>query len=290
MLSGHRSAWRRRSNKSRAARIAIPLAIPVALGLTLGIILAVSGGNATTIAQSALGSCASAAASARRPRPPAGASAASVPAASAPAASARRRELGRGGALPVGIRLSGGHRRRRPRPLRHPAEQRGEPGRPGRANAVDAAGQHVQLHPERGSRPPPRRTARYPCRPTRSPPRGWPRPGSSGRLHLGQRRHRGRVHRRHDPGAERPAPGVQPAGDQPGHHPGRGADAADDRARAHRSSSASASTATRWPWWAPARGRATASTRSATRSSTRRRSATRPTSTGWPTPRSPAAR
>ena len=56
MLSGHRSARRRRSNKSRAARIAIPLAIPMALGLTLGIILAVSGGNTTTIAQSALGS------------------------------------------------------------------------------------------------------------------------------------------------------------------------------------------------------------------------------------------
>ena len=81
MLSGHRSAWRRRSNKSRAARIAVPLAIPMALGLTLGIIIAVSGGNSTTIAQSALGSCASAAASAP-------ATAASAPAASAPAASA----------------------------------------------------------------------------------------------------------------------------------------------------------------------------------------------------------
>src|SRR6478736_3774552 len=63
MLSGHGSAWRRRRN-SRAARIAVPLAIPMALGLTLGIIIAVSGGNSTTIAQSALGSCASAAASA----------------------------------------------------------------------------------------------------------------------------------------------------------------------------------------------------------------------------------
>ena len=76
MLSGHGSAWRRRRN-SRAARIAVPLAIPMALGLTLGIILAVSGGNTTTIAQSALGYCATAAASAapaasgerRRPRP-----------------------------------------------------------------------------------------------------------------------------------------------------------------------------------------------------------------------------
>jgi hypothetical protein len=63
MLSGHGSAWRRRRN-SRAARIAVPLAIPMALGLTLGIILAVSGGNTTTIAQSALGDCATAAASA----------------------------------------------------------------------------------------------------------------------------------------------------------------------------------------------------------------------------------
>ncbi len=59
MLSGHRSAWRRRSSKSRAARIAVPLAIPMALGLTLGIILAISGGNNTNIAQSALGASAS---------------------------------------------------------------------------------------------------------------------------------------------------------------------------------------------------------------------------------------
>src|SRR6478752_9044361 len=84
MLSGHRSARRRRGSKSRAARIAVPLAIPMALGLTLGIIIAVSGGNSTTIAQSALGSCASAAASA--PAAAASAPAASAPAASAPAA------------------------------------------------------------------------------------------------------------------------------------------------------------------------------------------------------------
>jgi len=91
MLSGHRSARRRRGNKSRAVRIAVPLAIPMALGLTLGIIIAVSGGNSTTIAQSALGSCASAAASASAPAasaPAASAPAASAPAASAPAASA----------------------------------------------------------------------------------------------------------------------------------------------------------------------------------------------------------
>jgi hypothetical protein len=59
MLSGQRSAWRRRDGKSRAARIAIPLAIPMALGLTLGIILALSGGGTTKIYQSALGADAS---------------------------------------------------------------------------------------------------------------------------------------------------------------------------------------------------------------------------------------
>ncbi len=57
MLSGHRSAWRRRGKNNRAARIAVPLAIPAALGLTLGIVLAVSGGPVTTINQSALGAC-----------------------------------------------------------------------------------------------------------------------------------------------------------------------------------------------------------------------------------------
>jgi hypothetical protein len=61
LLSGHRSASRRRRN-SRAARIAVPLAIPVILGLTLGIVIALSGGGkATTIQQAAVG-CASAAA------------------------------------------------------------------------------------------------------------------------------------------------------------------------------------------------------------------------------------
>src|SRR5271169_5754421 len=64
MLSGHRSAWRRRGGKSRAARLAVPLAIPMAMGLTLGIILAVSSGNTTHINQSALGASASPSASA----------------------------------------------------------------------------------------------------------------------------------------------------------------------------------------------------------------------------------
>ena len=80
MLSGHRSAWRRRGGKSRAARLAVPLAIPMALGLTLGIILAVSGGHTTQqIDQSALGASAS---------PSASASASAAAAAAAPAQAA----------------------------------------------------------------------------------------------------------------------------------------------------------------------------------------------------------
>ncbi len=83
MLSGHRSAWRRRGGKSRAARIAVPLAIPMALGLTLGIILAVSGSHTTQIAQSAGTASASPSASGSTPAnpsdPPAVAAAAAVP-------------------------------------------------------------------------------------------------------------------------------------------------------------------------------------------------------------------
>ena len=87
MLSGHGSAWRR---NSRAARIAVPLAIPMALGLTLGIIIAVSGGNTTKIAQSAMGSCdtATASASASAAAPTASASAPAPAAADAAVASA----------------------------------------------------------------------------------------------------------------------------------------------------------------------------------------------------------
>jgi hypothetical protein len=88
MLSGHRSAWRRRGRNSRAARIAVPLAIPMALGLTLGVILAVSGSHATTIDQSALGACASSAASpdpSGSPAPSASADPAPCPTASASA-------------------------------------------------------------------------------------------------------------------------------------------------------------------------------------------------------------
>ena len=81
MLSGHRSAWRRRGGKSRAARLAVPLAIPMAMGLTLGIILAVSGGHTTRINQSDAATSASPSAS-----PPAAAAAAVTPTATAAAA------------------------------------------------------------------------------------------------------------------------------------------------------------------------------------------------------------
>src|ERR1700722_6041546 len=88
MLSGHRSAWRRRGRNSRAARIAVPLAIPMALGLTLGIILAVSGGPVTTINQSATGACGSPSASpAASGSPAAAASASAAPCPSASASS-----------------------------------------------------------------------------------------------------------------------------------------------------------------------------------------------------------
>src|SRR6266567_2337993 len=127
MLSGHRSAWRRRGGSSRAARIAVPLAIPMALGLTLGIILAVSGGGkATPIEQSAMGACASAAASASAAPPAASgspATPAAITSAAAPCPSAS------GAPAPLAAAVAG-------IPPINPA------GRPGLAgsNAVDAAG------------------------------------------------------------------------------------------------------------------------------------------------------
>ena len=127
MLSGHRSAWRRRGGSSRAARIAVPLAIPMALGLTLGIILAVSGGGkATPIEQSAMGACASAAASASAAAPAASGSPA-TPAASASAAAPC--PSASGAPAPLAAAVAG-------IPPINPA------GRPGLAgsNAVDAAG------------------------------------------------------------------------------------------------------------------------------------------------------
>jgi hypothetical protein len=78
MLTGHRPAMRRRTRRSRAARIAIPLAIPVALGLTLGIVIAVSGhSGSTNVNQSAFGF--------RHPSPSASASASATASASASA-------------------------------------------------------------------------------------------------------------------------------------------------------------------------------------------------------------
>jgi hypothetical protein len=88
MLSGHRSAWRRRGRNSRAARIAVPLAIPMALGLTLGIILAVSGGPVTTISQSAVAGCASPSASASTAAATAATASPSADASPCPSASA----------------------------------------------------------------------------------------------------------------------------------------------------------------------------------------------------------
>jgi hypothetical protein len=148
MLSGHGSAWRRRRN-SRAARIAVPLAIPMALGLTLGIILAVSGGNTTTIAQSALGSCASAAASAApaasgSQAAPAAAASAPAPAASAPAAGASAPAAASAAPVPCPS-ASGSAAASAPATTAAtvagipPINPAGRPGLAG-ANAVDAAG------------------------------------------------------------------------------------------------------------------------------------------------------
>src|SRR5215472_5570842 len=56
MLTGQRPVTRRRTQRSRAARIAVPLAIPVALGVTLGVIIAVSHSvNSVNTSQSAFG-------------------------------------------------------------------------------------------------------------------------------------------------------------------------------------------------------------------------------------------
>jgi hypothetical protein len=86
MLSEHRSAPRRRKN--RASRYAVPLAIPVALAAVFGVVIAVSGGNATTVAESALGTCASASASAPASTTAVAAASASAPAPAVAAASA----------------------------------------------------------------------------------------------------------------------------------------------------------------------------------------------------------
>ena len=48
MLTGHRPVMRRRTRRSRAARIAVPIAIPVALALTVGVVIAVSSHTGST--------------------------------------------------------------------------------------------------------------------------------------------------------------------------------------------------------------------------------------------------
>jgi hypothetical protein len=80
MPTRYRSAWQRRPQKGRLARIAVLLAIPAAMAMMVGVMIAVAGGDGVTqINQSALADCAS---------PSASASAGAAAAASAPAASA----------------------------------------------------------------------------------------------------------------------------------------------------------------------------------------------------------
>ncbi len=55
MLTGQRPGTRRRTQRSRVTRIAVPLAIPVVLGVTLGVVFAVNGHSNTDISQSAFG-------------------------------------------------------------------------------------------------------------------------------------------------------------------------------------------------------------------------------------------
>jgi hypothetical protein len=64
MRNRYQSAWRRRTQGSRAARLTLTLAIPVALGLVVGAVIAFWGGSHTSaIEQTALGASASASAS-----------------------------------------------------------------------------------------------------------------------------------------------------------------------------------------------------------------------------------
>ena len=63
MRNRYQSAWRRRTQGSRAARLTVTLAIPVALGVVVGGVIAFYGGSHTTnIEQTALGASPSASA------------------------------------------------------------------------------------------------------------------------------------------------------------------------------------------------------------------------------------
>jgi len=64
MVSGKRSAWRRRRNRNRIARIAVPIAIPVALALVIGVAIALTDGLSLNASPAALGVSASPSASA----------------------------------------------------------------------------------------------------------------------------------------------------------------------------------------------------------------------------------
>lgn len=84
----HRSAWRRRRQGGRVARVAVPVAIPVALAVIVGVIVAVANGGTTQINQSALASCASPSASASGAAGTASAPASAAPCPSGASASA----------------------------------------------------------------------------------------------------------------------------------------------------------------------------------------------------------
>lgn len=88
MVSGKRSAWRRRRNTNRVARIAVPLAVPVALGLVVVAVVAfANGGRSTNLSQAANGAQASASPSASAAAPTSTAtSTTAAAAAAAPAA------------------------------------------------------------------------------------------------------------------------------------------------------------------------------------------------------------
>ena len=65
MVSGQRSAWRRRRNRNRVVRMAVPIAVPVAFALVVvGVIAFSGGGRSANISQTALGAQASASPSA----------------------------------------------------------------------------------------------------------------------------------------------------------------------------------------------------------------------------------
>ena len=264
MLSGHRSAGRRRN--SRAARIAVPLAIPMALGLTLGIILAVS----AAITPRRLSNRPWA--RAPRPRP--------APRPQRRAGARRPRRRAPRPPRPAPRPRVPAPRRRQPRPLRHrarrhpahrrrprppsrafrPSTPRAVPAWPVRMRWTRPATRSASPRPQAEAADSTNCTVTVPANPLTA--QGLATPWElGGRLHLGQRRHRGRVHRRHDPVAERPAPGVQPAGDQPGHHAGGGAGGADDRAGLAGHPQRRVQRRRAGPGGPRARGRATASTR-----------------------------